>query len=78
MMRLLLLIALLFGSTVCFAQQTIDPAVLQRAISIIAEQRNAALNNQALSEAQKALAEEQVAKLQARISELEKPAKSEK
>ena len=79
MMRLLVLIAALFGfSTTGRAQQALDPVVLQRAIAIIADQRNAALNSQAISEAQRALADEEIARLKAHISELEKPVESGK
>lgn len=56
--------------------QASDPVLLQRALSVIADQRNAALNAQAIAEAQRAIAEEQIAKLKARIAELEKPADS--
>jgi len=72
-MKAILALALLLSASTVFAEQAMDPAVLQRAISVIAEQRNAALNSYAIAEAQRVLAEEEIAKLKARISELEKP-----
>lgn len=54
------------------AQTQPDAPFLQKVINAIAKQRDVALNNQAGAEAQVADLSEQIARLKARISELEK------
>lgn len=65
--------ALLFAEP-ALAQQQPDPAFLQRAISAMQQQRNAALDGQAAAEAARTGLVEEVIRLKARLSELEKPA----
>lgn len=54
-----------------FAQQAPDPAFLQRALSALQAQRNAALDSQVVAEARAAGLTDDLAKATARIKELE-------
>lgn len=69
-MRLILIVALFFATPV-FAQQAPDPAFLQRALSALQAQRNAALDAQAVVEARAAGLTDDLARAQARIKEIE-------
>jgi len=69
MWRLIIVFVLI--STPAFAQQQPDPAFLQQALIAMQQQRNAALDGQAQSQAMAAV---EIAKLKARIAEMEKPA----
>jgi len=69
-----LFVALALISSPALAQQQPDPAFLQRALSAIEQQRNAALNAQAVAEAGQATLADENSKLKARIQELERPA----
>jgi hypothetical protein len=53
------------------AQQIPDPAFLQKAIAALQQQRNGALDSQAEIAARSAMQADEIAKLQARITELE-------
>lgn len=53
-----------------FAQTAPDAAFLQRAVNVLQAQRNAALDAQAIAEANLAGVKEDLAKAQARIKEL--------
>lgn len=66
----------LFSAMPAFAQQAPDPAFLQRALGAVEQQRNQALNSQAVAEARAAGLSDDLAKAQARIKEME--TKSEK
>lgn len=57
--------------TSAFAQQQPDPTFMQRAITSLQAQRNAALDAQTIAEAKLAGVTEDLAKAQARIKELE-------
>jgi hypothetical protein len=67
-MKRLIIIAVLALASPALAQQP-DPAFLQQALIAMQQQRNAALDGQAQSQAMAAV---EIAKLKARIAELEK------
>lgn len=66
-----ILIALCLFATPAFAQQAPDPAFLQRALAAVEQQRNQALNSQAVAEARAAGLTDDLAKANARIKEME-------
>jgi len=53
-------------------QPPIDPATLQRAITVLQQQRNQAMDSQVNSEVQRAALAEEVERLKAKIAEIEK------
>lgn len=63
--------AMLLITSAFAQQQQPDPAFLQRALDSVAMQRNNALNAAAIAEAKAGTLEDQLAKAQARIKELE-------
>jgi TolA-binding protein len=65
-------------ATSALAQQTPDPAFLQRAIGVLQTQRNTAMDAQVVTEAKVAELTEELAKAQARIKELEAKAEEKK
>jgi TolA-binding protein len=71
-MKSFLIFILICVSSNAMAQTQPDAPFLQKVINAIAKQRDVALNNQAGAEAQVADLSEQIARLKARISELEK------
>lgn len=72
--------ALLFSTAALAqpAQQSPDPAFLQKAIAVLQAQRNNALDGQAAAEAKAAQLSDELAKVQARVSDLEKQAQANK
>jgi len=70
MIRVIVAAFILALASPSLAQQ-LDPAFLQRALDSIATQRNNALNSAAVAEVKAAMLEEQLAKAQARIKEME-------
>ena len=71
MKRLVLTSALLLGTAPAIAQQqTPDPAFLQKALSAMQSQRNQAADAQAVLEARLSMANDELAKAQAKIKEL--------
>jgi len=54
------------------AQQQPDIAALQRAVAVLQQQRNAAMDALANSEVQRALLAEEIEKLKAKVAELER------
>lgn len=78
-MKRLALVFVLLASPAVAQQQQPDPAFLQRAITVLQAQRNAALDQAAGAEARVAQIADDLAKAQARIKELEpKAAPAEK
>lgn len=77
LMKLIILLILQWPSFV-FAQQQSDPAYLQKAIQVILQQRNSALDAQAQAQVQVSIQAEEIAKLKARIEELMKPSNTTK
>lgn len=75
MKRLLILTALLLASPA--TAQTPDPAFLQKAVAVLQQQRNAAMDGQAQAQTQAAMLADDVEKLKARVKELEKSLSSE-
>lgn len=75
-MKNILLLATLLIASPAAAQQT-DPAFLNRAIAVLQAQRNAAMDSVAAEKARADGLAEDLAKAQARIRELEKPAAPE-
>ena len=67
-LTILLLLALTGSAR---AQQQPDPAFLQRALVAMQQQRNAAMDAQIVAEAQRAGIAEEIAKLKARIAEMD-------
>lgn len=79
-MRLTFVIPLaLMFATPSFAQQQpqLDPAFLQRAIAALEDQRNTALTNEVTWRARYEVLADQLAKANARITELERAGKQE-
>ena len=74
MIRFMAIAAALSLAAPAFAQQQPDPAFLQRALGSMQAQRNQAMDALAVSEAKSAGLADDLAKAQARIKELEKPA----
>lgn len=72
LVRALVFAVLAFTPVPASAQQELDQATLGKAIIALQIQRNSALDAQALAEARAALLTEEVAKLKAKIAELEK------
>lgn len=70
MLRVCVLFLVLVSST-AFAQQQPDPAFLQKAIVALQAQRNQALDAYAVDEAKIATLNEEIAKANTRIKELE-------
>lgn len=70
-MRKLLIIAALLSVSPAFAQQQPDPETLQRAIQAVQLQRNQALDISANLQVQLSKVQEDLAKAQARLKELE-------
>jgi uncharacterized membrane protein len=70
MLKKILIVALLSFPSIVFAQQ-VDPEFLQKAISSLQIQRNNALDAQVVSESKLATANEQLAKANQKIKELE-------
>lgn len=66
----------LFLVSPAFSQQA-DPAFLQKAISALQGQRNAALDQAAAAEAKGAVTADELAKAQSKIKELEHPKPAE-
>lgn len=74
----IVLIAATAPRSCAHAQQAPDPAFLQRALSALQAQRNAAMDSQVVAEARAAGLTEDLAKANARIKELEtKPEKKD-
>jgi hypothetical protein len=71
------IVATLLASSSAFGQDANLP-LLQRAVEVVAGQRNEAANKLAITEAQKQLLSDENAKLKAEIEELKKPAEAEK
>lgn len=71
MLRVFVLFSALLLSSVAFAQQQPDPAFLQKAIAALQIQRNQALDAYVVDEAKIATLNEEIAKANARIKELE-------
>lgn len=71
MKRLAIVLALI--STPAFAQQQPDPAFMQRALAALQNQRNTAMDSAAAAEAKAAGLADDLAKANARITDLEKP-----
>ena len=68
------LLFLLAFTTVAMAQPApVDPSLMQKAITVLINQRNSALNAQADAEARLAQLTEDNAKLKAELEELKKP-----
>lgn len=79
-MRLVLIIILVVIGTgaVAFAQDATNPALLGKALDVIATQRNQALGDAAIWQAKAIILSEELTKAQARIKELEtKPEKKD-
>jgi cell division protein FtsB len=70
--RSLIAAALLSVIPVASAQQATDPAFLGQTVSALQQQRNSALDFAAQLQAQSAMQAAEIAKLKARIAELEK------
>ena len=66
-----ILLALLVSTSAALSQQKPDPAVLERTISVLEQQRNSAMNSAAIAETRLATVSEELAKAQERIKELE-------
>jgi Skp family chaperone for outer membrane proteins len=73
-MRKIVLLVLLISSA-AFAQQPADPAVLARELIITQQSRASILNGLTNMEARASLLQEELAKAQARIADLEKQLK---
>lgn len=73
MTRALLFILLLIATTPTVAQQQPDLATLQRAIAVLQQQRNQAMDAVANLEVQRALLAEEVERLKVEIEKLKKP-----
>lgn len=73
MIRLALALALALLASPALAQQQSDPAFLQQAIASLQQQRNQALDQAAVAEANGRLAAQEIEKLRARVKELEAP-----
>jgi hypothetical protein len=72
-MKRLLVAAALLAASPALAQQQADPAFLNRALTALQAQRNAAMDQAAGEKARADGLADDLAKAQARIKELEKP-----
>lgn len=70
------LLLLLLLAAPALAQQTADPAFLQKALQALQAQRNAALDGQAAAEARAALLTEEVDKLRKQVEDLKPKAET--
>ena len=75
MKRFIIASALLFVPAAGSAQQTPDPAFLQKALTAMQAQRNQASDAQAVLEARLSMANEELAKAKDKIKEMEAKAK---
>lgn len=78
MLKRVILISGLLTFSGCAMAQTPDPAFMQRAITALQTQRNAALDNAAVAEAKANGLQEELSKAQAKIKELEDVTKAKK
>jgi hypothetical protein len=74
-MKKIIVLAIALLATPALAQQQPSPALLEKAIASIQNQRNNALDALAATEARAAIQAEELAKAKARITELETPKK---
>lgn len=75
-MRTILMLLMMTGAALADPQQA-DPSFLMKVIAGLQQQRNQALDMQAGAEAREAAAKEEMAKLKARLQELEAKTKPE-
>jgi len=77
-MRTILLIVFSLISTGAFAQSPSDPAFLNNALQVLQQQRNRALDEAAVSQAQYVQATKEIEVLKKQIADLHKPADAPK